>query len=76
MYSRVKLYFENNGQDYLQWTVQNGVVIKSLPDTSKRWFGVKVDENAVYLGNNITVIDHQNDVVVIPHKIEDIIRVK
>ncbi len=76
MYSLVKIFFENNGQDYLQWTVKDDVVVESLPDTGGRWLGVKVDENYIYIGNKITVTDRNNDVVLVPHSIEDIIQIK
>lgn len=38
----VQITFENHGQDFLKWTVENGVVVNSLPAQAAFWNGCKI----------------------------------
>lgn len=46
-----KIYFEDKGQDFLEWTLdKNSVVIKSMPFQTSVWAGTKIIPISIKIG--------------------------
>lgn len=66
------IFFENNGQNFLQWQLKDGVVVKSLPVDTDEWNGFQVDNDDIRVGCFLPVTDNKGDVVKIMHRIEKV----
>jgi hypothetical protein len=48
--------FADNGQDFLQWDIERGVVVDSRPFQASVWKGTKVDIRRAEVGQLLPVV--------------------
>lgn len=49
------VYFEDHGQDFLEWDIEDGVVVGCRPFQDWLWNGTKVNNDKIKLGDKLDI---------------------
>ncbi len=59
--------FEDGGQDFLEWDIENGIVIDSRPFQAWAWNGTKVDMTKTRVGQRLPAIAESGAILQVRH---------
>jgi hypothetical protein len=69
----VTVYFEDDGQDFLEWDIQDGKVVDCRPFQSWCWNGTLVHNYAFRKGTVLDITLKDGRRTTLKHKVEEVV---
>ena len=69
----VTVYFEDDGQDFLEWDIQDGKVVDCRPFQGWVWNGTQVTSTDIRKGTILNVVLKEGAVTTLKHKVEKVV---
>jgi len=70
----ITVYLEDHGQDFLQWDIENGIVVASRPFQGWVWNGTKVHNTNIQSGDILDITTPRRERVTLNYPVERIER--
>jgi len=72
----ITVYFEDDGQDFLEWDIEDGKVIRCRPFQAWVWNGTLVHNNRIRKGTRLVITTKEGLGTTLDHKVARVVRGK
>jgi hypothetical protein len=70
----ITVTFEDHGQDFLEWDIEDGVVVDCRPFQSWLWNGTKVHNTDIHPGDILEITDQRGEERTLKYPVERVVK--